>query len=194
MHICNDNKQLFHLYNRYSIPTPNSNIIQFIDTMSDILVKISYLPCYLLGDIKNIGFLIVISKPNDSRTAWAQILVCLWSVSPLERRKQQLRSIMGLLITTMYMTSFYREAWLLTSQITTSYFMVRIKSVPAMISYSFSYRALSLDALKKISMWNEYSCIMYFMSSGCWSIYQNGYNNFNLISIVRKFLQTFKLS
>ena len=29
---------------------PNSNIIQFIDTVSDILGKISYLPCYLLGD------------------------------------------------------------------------------------------------------------------------------------------------
>ena len=29
---------------------PNSNISQFIDTMSDILGKISHLPCYLLGD------------------------------------------------------------------------------------------------------------------------------------------------
>ena len=29
---------------------PNSNISQFIDTMSDILSKISSLPCYILGD------------------------------------------------------------------------------------------------------------------------------------------------
>ena len=58
---------------------PKSNISQFIDTMGDILGKISYLPCYLLGDY-NIDLL---KHDSHIQTEWFLDIIYSNSLVPL---------------------------------------------------------------------------------------------------------------
>ena len=65
---------------------PNSNVVQFNETLNDILAPVSHMPCYIMGDY-NIDLLKhELHQPKNFLKPCIQIPYCIWFSNQPEKQ------------------------------------------------------------------------------------------------------------